>query len=134
LVTFGEVVYSVNNIKLWYHIVALCAFIHLLFSNTDNLRTLHSFPTRRSSDLLDEAAHPGVGADARQDDQLAAYPQHAREFIEGRSEEHTSELQSQSNLVCGLLLEKKKYHVGGAHCSITPLNSFTSQTQLQTTH
>src|SRR2546427_3999582 len=28
--------------------------------------------------------------------------------IKGRSEEHTSELQSQSNLVCRLLLEKKK--------------------------
>src|SRR5205085_5722781 len=30
------------------------------------------------------------------------------EAINGRSEEHTSELQSQSNLVCRLLLEKKK--------------------------
>src|SRR2546430_8621012 len=29
-------------------------------------------------------------------------------FIVPRSEEHTSELQSQSNLVCRLLLEKKK--------------------------
>src|SRR2546430_6028372 len=29
-------------------------------------------------------------------------------FSEGRSEEHTSEPQSQSNLVCRLLLEKKK--------------------------
>src|SRR2546430_3732910 len=29
---------------------------------------------------------------------------------EARSEEHTSELQSQSNLVCRLLLEKKKDH------------------------
>src|SRR2546427_4809056 len=29
-------------------------------------------------------------------------------FLETRSEEHTSELQSQSNLVCRLLLEKKK--------------------------
>src|SRR5688572_32550823 len=29
-------------------------------------------------------------------------------FISMRSEEHTSELQSQSNLVCRLLLEKKK--------------------------
>src|SRR2546427_5189134 len=29
-------------------------------------------------------------------------------FTEERSEEHTSELQSQSNLVCRLLLEKKK--------------------------
>src|SRR2546430_9458270 len=31
-----------------------------------------------------------------------------REFPAERSEEHTSELQSQSNLVCRLLLEKKK--------------------------
>src|SRR5688572_32651331 len=31
-----------------------------------------------------------------------------RAYIRGRSEEHTSELQSQSNLVCRLLLEKKK--------------------------
>src|SRR2546430_10305700 len=30
------------------------------------------------------------------------------EFSAQRSEEHTSELQSQSNLVCRLLLEKKK--------------------------
>src|SRR2546427_2663576 len=29
-------------------------------------------------------------------------------FVDPRSEEHTSELQSQSNLVCRLLLEKKK--------------------------
>src|SRR2546430_9011202 len=29
-------------------------------------------------------------------------------FTQKRSEEHTSELQSQSNLVCRLLLEKKK--------------------------
>src|SRR2546430_13260043 len=33
------------------------------------------------------------------------------EMIAPRSEEHTSELQSQSNLVCRLLLEKKKAHV-----------------------
>src|SRR2546430_4826151 len=32
------------------------------------------------------------------------------EVIWERSEEHTSELQSQSNLVCRLLLEKKKKH------------------------
>src|SRR5438270_3388530 len=30
-----------------------------------------------------------------------------REQLDARSEEHTSELQSQSNLVCRLLLEKK---------------------------
>src|SRR2546427_6872013 len=33
-----------------------------------------------------------------------------------RSEEHTSELQSQSNLVCRLLLEKKKNH-GSKPCN-----------------
>src|SRR2546430_7737831 len=47
---------------------------------------------------------PGAG-------QLACYlPRQAGRWTvsEGRSEEHTSELQSQSNLVCRLLLEKKK--------------------------
>src|SRR2546430_6395733 len=37
-----------------------------------------------------------------------------------RSEEHTSELQSQSNLVCRLLLEKKKkaqFSLGSIHAS-----------------
>src|SRR2546427_6000522 len=33
---------------------------------------------------------------------------HGRRLVGERSEEHTSELQSQSNLVCRLLLEKKK--------------------------
>src|SRR5688572_32381745 len=33
---------------------------------------------------------------------------HDQEDVARRSEEHTSELQSQSNLVCRLLLEKKK--------------------------
>src|SRR5688572_32320822 len=37
--------------------------------------------------------------------------------FEGRSEEHTSELQSQSNLVCRLLLEKKK----SMRIHVTPL-------------
>src|SRR5256885_8828751 len=33
-----------------------------------------------------------------------------RQFFDWRSEEHTSELQSPCNLVCRLLLEKKKKH------------------------
>src|SRR2546427_3381834 len=37
-----------------------------------------------------------------------------------RSEEHTSELQSQSNLVCRLLLEKKKRHE--PHCHRRPIS------------
>src|SRR2546430_2838166 len=36
---------------------------------------------------------------------------HKPEYTPHRSEEHTSELQSQSNLVCRLLLEKKKKEV-----------------------
>src|SRR2546427_4722868 len=35
-------------------------------------------------------------------------PATSRALAHARSEEHTSELQSQSNLVCRLLLEKKK--------------------------
>src|SRR2546430_5464473 len=35
---------------------------------------------------------------------------HIPTYKSRRSEEHTSELQSQSNLVCRLLLEKKKQH------------------------
>src|SRR5688572_30880570 len=36
-------------------------------------------------------------------------------FPDARSEEHTSELQSQSNLVCRLLLEKKKLGLNYDH-------------------
>src|SRR2546430_3715048 len=38
-----------------------------------------------------------------------------------RSEEHTSELQSQSNLVCRLLLEKKKNHKLSRSCFVEEL-------------
>src|SRR5690349_23704030 len=65
----------------------------------DPHRHLHSFPTRRSSDLallslmtLPAMLLVAVGGPA------TAAP---------RSEEHTSELQSRRDLVCRLLLEKK---------------------------
>src|SRR2546430_12139548 len=41
----------------------------------------------------------------------------------GRSEEHTSELQSQSNLVCRLLLEKKKRTLIHTMCNPCPSKS-----------
>src|SRR2546430_9792573 len=53
-----------------------------------------------------QAVYPSSGLNARADDQST--PGLTRS---GRSEEHTSELQSQSNLVCRLLLEKKKKHI-----------------------
>src|SRR3712207_8406834 len=37
-----------------------------------------------------------------------SFPKFMRKSINGRSEEHTSELQSRQYLVCRLLLEKKK--------------------------
>src|SRR5256885_10981623 len=40
-----------------------------------------------------------------------------------RSEEHTSELQSPCNLVCRLLLEKKKFRCGGAAGVLQPEGS-----------
>src|SRR2546430_7875225 len=48
-----------------------------------------------------------------------------------RSEEHTSELQSQSNLVCRLLLEKKKkedlyYHQHGNTVTNIPVGVYTT--------
>src|SRR5256885_5609095 len=38
----------------------------------------------------------------------------------GRSEEHTSELQSPCNLVCRLLLEKKKKTTNNVHTAVQP--------------
>src|SRR5688572_32713326 len=48
-----------------------------------------------------------------------------------RSEEHTSELQSQSNLVCRLLLEKKKKIKHQIHNTIH--NNYTTHIHLDTT-
>src|SRR5436305_11932256 len=64
-------------------------------------RDLHSFPTRRSSDLgaVVLVLAVAVGAMARFH---GSAPWH-------RSEEHTSELQSRPHLVCRLLLEKKNH-------------------------
>src|SRR2546427_7366908 len=60
-----------------------------------------SSATRRKGDA--ETRRSGV----RRPNPAAAGPGDPRENA-ARSEEHTSELQSQSNLVCRLLLEKKK--------------------------
>src|SRR5256885_7913641 len=40
----------------------------------------------------------------------------AQQTFRGRSEEHTSELQSPCNLVCRLLLEKKKHNIDMCTC------------------
>src|SRR2546430_4987437 len=48
---------------------------------------------------------------------------HERQHAHRRSEEHTSELQSQSNLVCRLLLEKKKTTTRRRHLAHRPIRS-----------
>src|SRR5690606_41899924 len=53
----------------------------------------------------------GKGAGRRQKgNPLAAPGGQQADCLSARSEEHTSELQSRENLVCRLLLEKKKMH------------------------
>src|SRR5207253_11056492 len=106
----------------------------VLLSDSPLPRALHSFPTRRSSDLLWEALEPerlgephdgarrGVGAAGELfsglerglvemiDDVLGDVLLGTGEVVKARtdrSEEHTSELQSRGHLVCRLLLEKK---------------------------
>src|SRR5687768_18250329 len=46
--------------------------------------------------------------DRRDEEHEPAEPCHRCSALDGRSEEHTSELQSRLQLVCRLLLEKKK--------------------------
>src|SRR5205807_9938153 len=84
---------------------------------------LHSFPTRRSSDLfhLGRLA-PYLGSQVGPElspgeiaSKLGRFGSstvqsghtHLENTLTSRSEEHTSELQSPCNLVCRLLLEKK---------------------------
>src|SRR5712692_11138183 len=61
------------------------------------------FPTRRSSDLPALAAGRGPFDGSR--------PAAQERGLDGRSEEHTSELQSQFHIVCRLLLENKNKSV-----------------------
>src|SRR5690606_41640539 len=93
-------------------------------------RDLHSFPTRRSSDLVgSRGPPPGVQSGLRRladahaphlGPLLQRFPGELAgvlggELVVERSEEHTSELQSRENLVCRLLLEKKNNITGTSH-------------------
>src|SRR5256886_13003883 len=64
-------------------------------------------PVRR--DIPDKGAFASLLSDA------GVTPKTTVVLYGDRSEEHTSELQSQSNLVCRLLLEKKKKNRHGSH-------------------
>src|SRR5690349_24198287 len=85
------------------------------------------FRSRRSRSLRRRCARLAVRAWG--DAELAAKRLRDRHLGVVRSEEHTSELQSRRDLVCRLLLEKKKiYH---KHCFISielTMNNYTINT------
>src|SRR5207302_7078407 len=83
--------------------------IGYFFSSNAHHRDLPSFPTRRSSDLPRGRGTEVSRRGTRPVAPLGAYGHSGRSARPApRSEEHTSELQSRENLVCRLLLEKKK--------------------------
>src|SRR2546427_9242985 len=84
-----------------------------LFRSADQLAQLLAYPVSRIlvSALEDTylirrfALREAIAAEGRLESESDDFAIHMANL---RSEEHTSELQSQSNLVCRLLLEKKK--------------------------
>src|SRR5699024_12605877 len=100
------------HVLLSRHFIALSPFSVYC---SGALLALHSFPTRRSSDLAGSSARwrrPRRGSSRHELAERRSHRHRRREGGEGRgqerSEEHTSELQSRFDLVCRLLLEKKK--------------------------
>src|SRR5206468_6199306 len=107
---------TVNYTVLDFAFFAQCIGAH---------RDLHAFPTRRSSDLDERGRQVAVLAPVVLTHvhrieaqcvgpcalvQCCGVQLTSRSTELRRSEEHTSELQSRSDLVCRLLLEKKKNH------------------------
>src|SRR5438874_4038969 len=76
-----------------------CWSPNFIFQSHGTPGDLHSFPTRRSSDLA------RCLADTRNELTVDSYRK-TFYFTGRRSEEHTSELQSRRDLVCRILLEK----------------------------
>src|SRR5207244_13144369 len=85
------------------------------------LTGLHSFPTRRSSDLPSTRSSRMSSSSrarwrglilltSRAGTAMAVPARDVRRNKPLRSEEHTSELQSPDHLVCHLLLDKQKQH------------------------
>src|SRR2546430_13711506 len=84
-----------------------------LFPYTTLFRSLPEGVGRRLGGVQQPVLAPAVSGDERNVGVLCSRDQGPDRCavprgVEARSEEHTSELQSQSNLVCRLLLEKKK--------------------------
>src|SRR2546430_9194044 len=86
-----------------------------LFPYTTLFRSLVPFPAISSSTADSEAAGNSQTPSAANGFSsvfiTSALFKYDSSTVGSRSEEHTSELQSQSNLVCRLLLEKKKTNI-----------------------
>src|SRR2546426_5810268 len=83
-----------------------------LFRSRDPGRGPSDRTARRSDHHPEDGARGQNWYDAPQRERMWPETRDRGESAEHRSEEHTSELQSPCNLVCRLLLEKKKqYHV-----------------------
>src|SRR5260370_9765924 len=66
-----------------------------------------------------------IGVSGRGEDEAASRAAGADAFlVKPRSEEHTSELQSHLNLVCRLLLEKKKNNFVAFHIAYQSFRNF----------
>src|SRR2546430_12749469 len=87
-----------------------------LFPYTTLFRSLHEVLIKAPLDITLGSRCSEVDLRKRPLRKTDTYHDHS-----SRSEEHTSELQSQSNLVCRLLLEKKKKnrHIRPAHVTHT---------------
>src|SRR2546430_7435361 len=84
--------------------------VHLFFFFNDTATT--EIYTLSLHDALPISVDQRPELERRRQDHADRFAQKRAEpaqRLDDRSEEHTSELQSQSNLVCRLLLEKKKY-------------------------
>src|SRR2546430_9987330 len=68
---------------------------------------------------LSRSQRAGDRGGTRHGNEAARLPFEQEQLDRERSEEHTSELQSQSNLVCRLLLEKKRWG-GGTRVGACP--------------
>src|SRR5690606_41610089 len=108
-----DIYYPKHQLTLPSYYISDDFAIFFFYCNVSN-RHLHSFPTRRSSDLGLFYFHQQFYAVYFTDHHLLSglngFPFQVLCDPVGstRSEEHTSELQSRENLVCRLLLEKKK--------------------------
>src|SRR5690606_41988319 len=119
-----------TRMSLCYH-ARNAMYVSVVCCSSAVPRDLRSFPTRRSSDLPPACKQQQRLRWGRDGDPVAASEDRVElaprvdgikvqaVHVDGRSEEHTSELQSREKLVCRLLLGKKKTETNAARLKHT---------------